>query len=84
MKKKILEFLQKDKSNVWEILDVKLKDTDDDDGLIGEHYIVKCVLRVPDTSIPMANMFGRIERTCLVNISQFNSWLREKESIKWL
>jgi hypothetical protein len=84
MKEQIFEFIKIKTPNLLEVLDVKLKDTDDEYGIINEHYIVRCLLQAPDTSIPVYNMLGERERVCLVSVSEFNSWLKNENSIKWI
>jgi len=74
MKKQIFNFIQRKTPNLLKVLEVKLKDTDDEHGIINEHYVVRCLLQVPDTSIPI----------CLVSVSEFNSWLKREDSIKWV
>jgi len=51
MKKQIFNFIQRKTPNLLKVLEVKLKDTDDEHGIINEHYVVRCLLQVPDTSI---------------------------------
>jgi hypothetical protein len=84
MEEKIFEFIKTKKSNLLKIVEFKLKDVEDEYGRVNEHYVVKCSLQVPDPSIPVNNMLGEIEKTCLVNISEFNTWLKNKDSIIWV
>jgi hypothetical protein len=84
MKEQIFEFIKIKTPNLLGVLEVKLKDTDDEYGIINEHYIVRCLLQAPDTSIPVYNMLGERERVCLVSVSEFNSWLKNENSIKWI
>ena len=84
MKKQIFDFIKLKTPNLKEVLDVKTKDYDDENGFIGEHYEVRCLLQVPDTSIPINNMLGKKEKICLVSVSEFNSWLKGEDSIKWV
>ena len=84
MKEKIFKFIKIKTPNLFEVLDVKLKDTDDEYGFVNEHYIVKCLLQVPDPSITINNMFGRKEQNCLVNVSEYNSWLKGEDIIRWI
>jgi hypothetical protein len=84
MKKQIFNFIQRKTPNLLKVLEVKLKDTDDEHGIINEHYVVRCLLRAPDTSIPINNMLGKKEKICLVSVSEFNSWLKGEDSIKWV
>lgn len=78
MKKQIFDFIKRKTPNLLKVLNVKLKDTDD------EHYVVRCLLQVPDPSIPMNNMLGEKEKICLVSVSEFNNWLKSEDSIKWV
>lgn len=84
MKKQIFNFIQRKTPNLLKVLEVKLKDTDDEHGIINEHYVVRCLLQVPDPSIPIDNMIGKEEKICLVSVSEFNSWLKREDSIKWV
>jgi hypothetical protein len=84
MKTEIFKFIKIKTPNLLEVLDIKLKDTDDEYGFVNEHYVVKCLLQVPDPSIPINNMLGRVERNCLVNVSEYNSWLKGEQSIRWV
>ncbi len=84
-------FIKLKTPNLKEVLDVKIKDFDDENGFIGQHYVVKCLLKVPDTRTPLENMLGEKEylsinqkRTCLVNREVFNEWVKNKESVKWI
>ena len=66
MKKQIFDFIKVKTPNLKEVLDVKVKDYDDENGFINEHYVVKCLLKVPDTNIPIENMLGEREKICLI------------------
>jgi len=52
-------------------MDIKLKDDDDEYGVIGEHYIVNC-------------SFGKTKKTCLVNVLEFERWKRKEYPIRWI
>jgi hypothetical protein len=84
MRKEMFDFIRLKTPNIKEVLDVRLKDSDDEDGYIGEHYIVSCLLNVLDTTIPINNMFGEVEKKCLVDVDTFKRWLNDKSSIKWI
>lgn len=90
MKKQLLfEFIKEKTPNLQEIVDVKLKDTDDEYGFINEHYIVNCKLLAPDINIAPEDLgLQIISKTCLVNISEFNTWymkrMKRKEPIQWI
>ena len=85
-KDKLFKFikLKCESENLIEILDVEVKDYDDEFGLSNNHFFVKCLLAVPDPSYISNNFFGRKEKTCLVNISEYEKWLNSEEAIKWL
>jgi hypothetical protein len=84
MKEKFFDFIKLQTPNLKKVLDVKLKDVDDETGFIGEHYEVLCLLSVPDTNIPINNMLAEKEQACLVNKSEFKKWLKGENSIKWI
>jgi len=84
MEKSLLKFIRIDNKYVLEILGWKEKNYDDEHGEIGDHLIVECLISVPDTSIPMNNMFGEEKRTCLVNKNQFQQWMDTENRIKWI
>lgn len=84
----LFEFIKEKTPNLQEIVDVKLKDTDDEYGFINEHYIVNCILSAPATNIAPEDVVRIISKTCLVNISEFNTWymkkMKRKEPIQWI
>ena len=84
MEKQIFNFIKRKTPNLLKVIDVKLKNPLDDYGIINEHYIVRCLLQVSDTSIPINNMLGKVEKNCLVSVSEFNNWLKGEDSIKWV
>lgn len=81
----MLEFLEENShKNIDRIESITIQNWDDDNGFIGENYIVNCVLKVPDCTIPINNLCARKETKCLVKIQQFKIWKNSKESIIWL
>jgi hypothetical protein len=84
LKKQIFDFIKRKTPNLLKVMDFKLKIADDDHGVINEHYIVRCLLSVPDTAIPINNMLGKTEKICLVDRQEFNNWLKSEDSIKWV
>ena len=75
-------------ANLKEIIDVRLKDTDDENGIIGEHYVVKLVrnkvlLNDFGACIPVPSTRENID-FCLVNVSKFNKWINIKQPVIWL
>ena len=84
MKKQIFDFIKLKTPNLKEVLGVKVKDYDDENGFIDEHYEVRCLLSVPDTNIPIQNMLGEREKICLVDKQEFNKWVKGESSVKWI
>lgn len=84
MNEQIFNFIYRKKPNLLKVLDIKLKDVTDEHGISNEHYIVKCLLAKANASIPVNNMLGEMERTCLVSVVEFNNWLKMEQSIKWI
>jgi hypothetical protein len=82
-KSQIFDFIKTKTPNLKEVIDVKIKDTDDDYGTIGEHYIVKCLVTRISPMSP-TGFKEDVEKTCLVSVSEFKKWIRKEESIKWL
>ena len=80
-KEQMLKFLNEknlDRSFiVVEVNKITLKDTDDEDGTIGEHYIVECkILR--DSELE------RHQKSCLINVQEFKKYLNKTQPINWL
>ena len=44
MKKHLFDFIKKREPNLKSVTSFKVKDTDDEDGYIGESYIVECLV----------------------------------------
>ncbi len=84
MEKQIFEFIKLKTPNLKEVLDVKVKDYDDENGFINEHYVVRCLLNVPNTNIPINNMLDKREKICLVDKQEFNKWVKGENSVKWI
>ena len=83
MDKKMLEFINKFDKRVFNVKSIKLKDWDDTDGFMNEHYIVTCDLEVLDNSSPsMVNK--HIVQDCLVNAKEYRAYANKTETIKWL
>ena len=79
---KMLEFLKEHLSHshvIHEVLDVKLLDYDSEYGMAGEAYLVKLIEQRPDLSTPNKGSRLNIERTCVVNALEYNSWIRKRE-----
>jgi hypothetical protein len=84
---KMLEFLKEHLSHshvIDEVLEVKLLDYDTELGLAGEVYSVKLVEIRPDISSLSHHARIKIERNCMVNAIEYNSWYRKKQIIKFI
>lgn len=44
MEKQIFDFIKLKTPNLKKVLDVKIKDYDDENGFINEHYVVRCLM----------------------------------------
>ena len=80
----MFDFIKINTPNLDDVIAVKLLDNDEEYGSIGEFYIVKCLLAVPDYSVPINNLFDKHEKTCLVNSKEFKRWLSQKNAITWI
>jgi len=81
-KELMLEFIQLNTFNKpppqkhpVEVIDITLKDCDDEDGAIGEHYIVECRCSRLDSDKP---------QTCLVHKLTYNRHIDQLNSVKWI
>ena len=75
MKKEMFNFIKQQYGGLLKILDIKLKDTDDENGLIGSAYEVKCLVKSCDIEQ---------EQLCLVNKDEFQRYINQSETIKWI
>jgi hypothetical protein len=83
----MLEFLKEQLKHshvINNITSIKLMDIDTDFGLAGETYLVKLVELRPDYTSTLEFPAKKVERTCMVNALEFNSWLRKKQIIKFI
>ena len=69
---------------IEEIVSVKIKEDDDDNGAMGEHYVVTLKQRVPDFTMTTGNQYKLVESKCLVNARQFNDFVEKHRAIIWL
>ena len=67
-----------------EILEIKIKDSDDDNGAMGEHFVVRLKQRIPDFTMTCGNQYKLVESTCLVNAKQFNHFVEKHRAVIWL
>ena len=98
LKEGMLEFIkQHEKANhlnsisiqypkIQKVLNVKLKDYDDDNGPMGEHYVVKCKMTVCTNSSTSLHgiVFQEVETTCLVDVREFKKFVNKENAIIWL
>lgn len=56
----------------------------EEDGFIGENYIVTCVLRLPDPNIPIYNLNRKKKVKCLINVLVFHTWLSKKNAVRFI
>jgi hypothetical protein len=71
---------------IQQILEIKMKENDDEHGAMGEHYVVKCqmiVYRNTSTS-PNGGVFEQCEATCLVDTHEFKKFVSKENAIIWL
>ena len=69
---------------IEEILSVKIKEDDDDNGPMGEHYVVQLKQRMPDFTMTCGNQYKLVTSTCLVNARQFNNFVEKHRAVIWL
>ena len=81
---KMFEFIKNKNPNLVKVFSIESKDYDDENGAAYEHYIVKCQIAVADPSYIVMNLFGKKDATCLVNIEEYNKWVKNEESVKWI
>ena len=73
LKSQMLKFIGEKYPNVQEIVSVVTQDWDDDDGVIGENYIVECFV------------YGTLkQKTCKVNRAEFDRYYKKENAIKWI
>lgn len=75
--------LSEEYPKVVDVIDVKVKDYDDEHGFIGEHYIVRCITSGVDYS-GTTNKIVEQEQSCLVDISEFRKFLGKQDSVIWI
>jgi hypothetical protein len=69
---------------VEEVLDVKIKDCDDEHGPMGKHYLVTVAIRVQDFTLTSGNQYKIVKTKCLVDVKQFNNFVEKHRAIIWL
>jgi hypothetical protein len=82
----MLEFLAENSNKkIDKIKNIIIQDYDsEEDGFIGENYIVTCVLRLPDPNIPIYNLNRKKKVKCLINVLVFHTWLSKKNAVRFI
>lgn len=80
----IFNFIKTKNPNLKRVVRFEVKDVDDDNGCIGEHYIVTCLLNVIKSTSNDIKFEVEEEKICLIDIREFKKWLRGDKSIKWM
>jgi hypothetical protein len=82
----MLGFLKQEANTTYveEVLDVKIKDCDDEHGPMGKHYIVTLIIQVPNYTLTSGNQRKSVETKCLVDVKQFNDFVEKHRAIIWL
>lgn len=81
-KDQMLKYIQQDNQQVKDIISIKIKDSDDEYGFVGEHYIVECSVYFL-TSIGDKKEKDSLS-TCLVSVKEFKKWLNKESAIMWI
>ena len=88
MNKELLtKFIEKKTGlNIKEISSVVLKDTDDEYGCIGEHYVVDCTTQSDNYFIGNDNEIETeiYNKKCLIRVDEYDRYLSSINSIIWL
>lgn len=84
-KDEMMEYINRynlnDSFKIYDITLIYLKQNDDDNGYANEDYEVECRVEWTD---PQSPKFRGALRTCLVNVEEYQSYIKRKHSIKWL
>lgn len=93
-KEAMLEFLKQRESDpsdkyypkVQQVLEMKLKDCDDDNGAAGEHYQVKCLMIYYENVGTVVHAVRPVQKeaTCLVDVHEFTKFMKKENAIIWL
>jgi hypothetical protein len=94
LKENMLEFLKDNGPEIWsvaprvlDVLDVKIKDCDDEYGAIGEHYVVNCKMILQNVALEKSNEMRKgkpYKATCLVSKKEFDNYRNKRNPIIWL
>lgn len=69
---------------IQQVLEIKMKENDDNYGAMGEHYVVKCKMLVYTNTgtTPSGGVFENVDATCLIDVAEFKK-LSEEKQIAW-
>ena len=82
----MLEFIKQHENytvDIKKVTSIKVKEDDDENGPMGEQYVVKCEIEVEDNKLT-TKTYKTIQATCLVNIRQFKNFVEQYNSVIWL
>jgi len=71
---------------IQQVLHIGIKDSDDDNGPIGKHYVVKCLMirwKITGT-VPKSGVYEQFEATCLVNRHIFDKYMINENALIWI
>ena len=83
----MLNFLKERGEDVENVISVELDECDSEYGYIGKNYIVKCTIEVIATysnTTSGSKEISYVERTCLVDSSEFNRYLKKQNTVRWI
>jgi len=86
-KELLVKFIEKKTGlDIKEIKSVELKDSDDEYGCIGEHYVVELVSRYENY---FSNSGNEVEielfnKKCLIRVDEYNRYLNSINTIIWI
>jgi hypothetical protein len=83
----MLDFIKQKEGNtlgITKVLSIKIKDCDDSNGAMGEHYIVTSEIEVPTNTLTSGVEYKKIKGVCLVDIQEFKKYVSKQKSIIWL
>jgi hypothetical protein len=73
-----------DTLGITKVLNIEIKDHDDKNGAMGEHYIVTSEIEVPTNTLTSGVEYKKIKAVCLVDVQEFKKYVSKQKSIIWL
>lgn len=83
----MLRFIEQHEGNqmkIKKVTSIKIKEFDDDNGPMGEQYVVGCEIEVQDNSLTSGISYKTIKGSCLVNVRQFTNFVEKQNAVIWL